>query len=62
MSLTHVIIAGLLGSFWAGAAALVMRIGLLKPSPWPIAAVGAFVFATCLLMFSLCIVSHDCKN
>ncbi len=45
MSLTHVIIAGLLGSFWAGAAALVMRIGLLKPSPWPIAAVGAFVFA-----------------
>jgi len=60
MNATHVIISALLGSFWAGAAALVMRIGLLKPSPWPIAAVGAFVFATCLLMFSLCIVRHEC--
>ena len=60
MNATHVIVSALLGSFWAGTAALAMKFRLLPVMPWLIAAVGAVAFAFCLLAFSLCIVRHDC--
>lgn len=60
MSLTHVIISALIGSFWGMVTAVAMRIGLLPVSPALIVAVGAGTFAVCILMFSLCIIRHDC--